>query len=102
MSLPSHRATSAQKHRRASHFALVKPNIVIGKTGVASLGHRLAPGASVYNGITIHVKGLERKLQRALDKTRMKADKKSGVVAEEHDHEDHTGHNHGPEGHNHA
>lgn len=98
MSLPSHRATSSQKHRRASHFALVKPNIVISKSGVASLGHRVAPNATEYNGITIHVKGRERKLQKMLDKTRMKAEKKDSAAAlPAHDH---AGHDH--EGHNHA
>ncbi len=100
MSLPSHRATSSQKHRRASHFALVKPNIVIGKNGAAHIGHRVAPKATEYNGITIHVKGLERRLQKALDKTRMKADKQKATASEDsHDH-DHAGHNHA--GHTHA
>lgn len=98
MSLPSHRATSSQKHRRASHFALVKPNIVIGKSGAAHLGHRVAPNATEYNGITIHVKGLDRKLQKALDKTRMKAEKSAPAPAEHdhagHDHSDHEGHTH--------
>lgn len=101
MSLPGHRRTSSHKRRRASHFALVKPNILIGKTGIASIGHRVAPNATEYNGITIHVKGRERKLQKMLDKTRMKADKQN-AAADTHDHEDHTGHNHGPEGHTHA
>ncbi len=100
MSLPGHRRTSSHKRRRASHFALVKPNIVIGKTGIASIGHRVAPNATEYNGITIHVKGRERKLQKMLDKTRMKADQKAAT--NDQDHEDHTGHNHGPEGHSHA
>lgn len=97
MSLPSHRATSSQKHRRASHFALVKPNIVIGKDGAAHIGHRVAPKATEYNGITIHVKGLERKLQKALDKTRMKSDsQKATTSSEDHNHagHDHAGHTH--------
>ncbi|MBP9762081.1 50S ribosomal protein L32 [Patescibacteria group bacterium] len=88
MSLPGHRRTSSHKRRRASHFALVKPNIVIAKSGAAHLGHRVAPNATEYNGITIHVKGRERKLQKLMDKTRMKTEK-----AEAHDH-DHAGHNH--------
>jgi ribosomal protein L32 len=96
MSLPGHRRTSSHKRRRASHFALVKPNIVIGKSGNAHLGHRVAPNATEYNGITIHVKGRERKLQKLMDKTRMKAEK-----TEAHDH-DHAGHDHNHEGHNHA
>lgn len=97
MSLPGHRRTSSHKRRRASHFALVKPNIVIATTGAAHLGHRVAPNANEYNGITIHVKGRERKLQKMLDKTRMKAEKAPGEVdAHDHDHEghDHAGHNH--------
>ncbi len=98
MSLPGHRRTSSHKHRRASHFALVKPNIVIGKSGAAHLGHRVAPNSTEYNGIKIHVKGLERKLQKALDKTRMKSDKQTASAEDHdhagHDHSDHTGHNH--------
>lgn len=32
--------------------------------------HRAAPGATEYNGITIHVKGRERKLAKMLAKTK--------------------------------
>ena len=103
MSLPGHRRTSSHKRRRASHFALVKPNIVIGKTGSAHLGHRVAPNATEYNGVTIHVKGRERKLQKLLNKTRMKTEKANAAgQADDHVGHDHAGHDHNHEGHTHA
>jgi len=89
MSLPGHRRTSSHKRRRASHFALVKPSITVDKAGRTHLMHRVAPGAIEYNGITIHVKGRERKLNKLMAKTKP-------AVAKEHDHDDHAGHNHGP------
>ncbi len=101
MSLPGHRRTSSHKRRRASHFALVKPNIVVSTNGAAHLGHRVAPNATEYNGITIHVKGRERKLQKMLDKTRMKSEKQNAAEAHDHDH-DHAGHDHDHAGHTHA
>ena len=98
MGLPGHRRTSSDKRRRAAHFALVKPNIVLDKSGVAHLGHRVSPNATEYNGVTIHVKGRERKLQKLLDKTRMKAEARQQKAEAHdhagHDHTDHTGHNH--------
>ena len=94
MSLPGHRRTSSHKRRRASHFALSKPAITTNKAGTAHRMHRAAPNATEYNGVTIHVKGRERKLEKMLAKTRSKA-----VQAESHDHE---GHDHDHEGHDHA
>ena len=105
MSLPGHRRTSSHKRRRASHFALVKPNIVVAATGVAHLGHRVAPQATEYNGITIHVKGRERKLQKLLNKTRMK-NQKTEVTAQmataSNTHKDHQGHGPDHTGHTHV
>jgi ribosomal protein L32 len=97
MGLPGHRRTSSHKRRRASHFALVKTPLVTDKAGVIHRPHRAAPGAMEYNGIAIHVKGRERKLQKALSKTKSKtvADTHAG-----HDHADHEGHDHA--GHTHA
>ncbi|MBP7134040.1 50S ribosomal protein L32 [Patescibacteria group bacterium] len=91
MSLPGHRRTSSDKRRRAAHFALAKPTLVT-TAGVVHRSHRAAPGAMEYNGIAIHVKGRERKVQKMLNKTKSKATK---VVDEHagHDH-DHAGHTH--------
>ena len=83
MGLPGHRRTSSHKRRRASHFALVKPSITVDKAGRTHRMHRAAPGATEYNGITIHVKGLERKLAKMLEKTKPKQ-------AHKHDGHDHT------------
>lgn len=94
MSLPGHRRTSSHKRRRASHFALSKPAITTNKAGTAHRMHHAAPNATEYNGVTIHVKGRERKLEKMLAKTRSKA-----VQAESHDHE---GHDHDHEGHDHS
>lgn len=69
MGLPGHRRTSSDKRRRASHFALVKAPISKDKkTGAAHLGHRAAPGALEYNGIKIHRKGTQRKLEKLIKK----------------------------------
>lgn len=89
MSLPGHRRTSSHKRRRASHFALRKVSITTDKAGRMHRTHRAAPGAIEYNGVTIHVKGRERKLQKMLDKT-----KSATVKADAHDHE---GHDHSKE-----
>lgn len=94
MGLPGHRRTSSDKRRRAAHFALKKVTLVTNKAGAIHLPHRAAPGALEYNGIAIHVKGRERKLQKALNKT------KSKTVADSHAGHDHAGHDH--EGHDHA
>ena len=88
MSLPGHRRTSSHKRRRASHFALVKPSLTTDKAGRTHVMHRVAPGATEYNGITIHVKGRERKLQKMLDKT------KPAVAAKEKEKDEHAGHDH--------
>ena len=95
MGLPGHRRTSSHKHRRASHFALVAPALTTTAAGVIHRSHRAAPGATEYNGIAIHVKGRERKLQKMLDKTKSRATK-AAPAADHHDHDghDHTGHNH--------
>jgi len=82
MGLPGHRRTSSHKRRRASHFALTKPSITVDKAGRTHRMHRVAPGATEYNGITIHVKGRERKLAKALAKTKPKQ-------AAEHNHDGH-------------
>ena len=70
MGLPGHRRTSSHKRRRASHFALEKPSLTTDKAGRTHRMHRAAPGATEYNGITIHVKGRERKLAKMLEKTK--------------------------------
>ncbi len=89
MGLTGHRRTSSHKRRRASHFALVPPPISKDKAGNTHLSHRVAPGATEYRGITIHRKGLERKVQKMLDKTKPKA--KAPAAAHDHDH---AGHDH--------
>ena len=95
MGLPGHRRTSSHKRRRASHFALVKPSLTTDKAGRTHLMHRVAPGATEYNGITIHVKGRERKLNKLIAKTKPAEAKKDEHAG--HDHSNHEGHNHGPE-----
>ncbi len=80
MGLPGHRRTSSHKRRRASHFALVEPSTTVDKAGRTHRMHRAVPGATEYNGIKIHVKGLDRKLAKALEKTKPK---------QAHKHEDH-------------
>ncbi len=94
MGLPGHRRTSSHKRRRASHFALAKPAMATSKTGATHRPHRAAPGAVEYNGVAIHVKGREQKLQKMLNKT------KSKTVADAHADHDHAGHDH--EGHSHS
>lgn len=82
MSLPGHRRTSSDKRRRASHFALVKaPLAKDAKTGAMHLSHVAAPGATEYNGIKIHRKGSQRKLEKLI---------KKAEVAHDHDHAGHT------------
>jgi len=71
MGLPGHRRTSSDKRRRAAHFALKHVMLTTDKkSGLTHLPHRAAPGASEYNGIPIHVKGRERKLEKMLAKTK--------------------------------
>ena len=82
MGLPGHRRTSSHKRRRASHFALTKPALTTDKAGRTHLMHRAAKGATEWNGIAIHVKGLQRKMQKMLDKTKPHD-------THEHDHKDH-------------
>ena len=84
MGLTGHRRTSSHKRRRASHFALTAPALTTDKAGATHLMHRAAPGATAYRGIAIHRKGLERKLQKMLGKTKPKA------ATHDHDH----GHDH--------
>lgn len=95
MGLPGHRRTSSDKRRRAAHFALVPVTLSTTSAGVIHRSHRAAPGATEYNGIAIHVKGRERKLQKMLDKTKSRATKAAPAAAD-HDHEghDHAGHTH--------
>lgn len=78
MGLPGHRRTSSDKRRRASHFAL-KATVLSKdkKSGLAHRMHRIAPGATEYNGIAIHVKGRDRKVQKLLAKTKTKTPKTS-------------------------
>lgn len=77
MPLPSHRHTSSKKHRRASHFALDKANITKEKaSGKMHVSHRVAPGATEYNGKPVHVKPSKRKAEKAvkrLEKSKKKA-----------------------------
>jgi len=71
MGLPGHRRTSSDKRRRAAHFALKNAIIAVDKkTGQTHRSHRAAPGATEYRGITIHVKGRERKIEKMLAKTK--------------------------------
>lgn len=70
MGLPGHRRTSSHKRRRASHFALTKPALTTDKAGRTHLMHRAAKGATEWNGIEIHVKGLESKMRKMLKKTK--------------------------------
>jgi ribosomal protein L32 len=94
MGLPGHRRTSSDKRRRASHFALKPaPTTLNSKTGVVSLSHRAAPGATEYNGHAIHVKGKDKKMEKLLKKSSTaKADKAEAGAAHDHSHE---GHSHG-------
>ncbi|MFZ2804613.1 MAG: 50S ribosomal protein L32 [Patescibacteria group bacterium] len=90
MGLPGHRRTSSDKRRRASHFALEKQMIVKDKkTGVPHLPHRIAPGATEYNGHTIHIKGQKRKLEKLLKKSSPAKKEKAKAT-----HDDHDGHQH--------
>jgi ribosomal protein L32 len=76
MGLPGHRRTSSHKRRRASHFALKPATLTVDKaSGLAHLQHRAAPGATEYRGIAIHIKGRDRKLKKALAKTKSKTPK---------------------------
>ncbi|HPF95102.1 MAG: 50S ribosomal protein L32 [Candidatus Magasanikbacteria bacterium] len=86
MGLPGHRRTSSHKRRRASHFALTAPALSTDKANRTHRMHVAAPGATEYNGIKIHVKGLERKLRKLVAKTKS------------HDH-DHAGHEHADHAH---
>lgn len=71
MSLPSHRRTSSDKRRRASHFALTGKAITTDPaTQTSHLSHKAAPGATSYRGHTIHVKGKEKKLEKLLAKNK--------------------------------
>ncbi len=81
MGLTGHRRTSSHKRRRASHFALVAPALSKDKVGATHLMHHVAPGATEYRGIPIHRKGLERKLQKLIAKTKPKTE------AHDHDHD---------------
>ncbi len=84
MGLTGHRRTSSHKRRRASHFALTKPALVLDKKSQAMhLMHRAAPGATEYNGIPIHIKGRERKLEKMLAKTKPQATKQAPEKTEE-------------------
>jgi ribosomal protein L32 len=66
MGLPGHRRTSSHKRRRASHFAITAASIVKDtRSGALHRPHRAAPGATEYNGKTIHVKPSKRKAEKA-------------------------------------
>jgi ribosomal protein L32 len=91
MGLTGHRRTSSHKRRRASHFALTKPTLAKDKSGNTHLSHRVAPGATEYNGIKIHRKGAEKKLEKLLKKSSKPEKKSSKPEKAEHGHE---GHNH--------
>ncbi len=85
MGLPGHRRTSSHKRRRASHFALTETALTTDKAGRTHRMHTLAPGATEYNGIAVHVKGHERKLQKMLAKTKPAAEK-SAKADKPHEH----------------
>ncbi|MEK7473509.1 MAG: 50S ribosomal protein L32 [Patescibacteria group bacterium] len=87
MGLPGHRRTSSHKRRRASHFALTKPALTTDKAGRTHRMHRVAPNATEYNGTPIHVKGLERKMQKMLDKTKPASAQASTDKPHDHEHE---------------
>ncbi len=84
MGLPGHRRTSSDKRRRASHFALKKQPLAV-TGGVTHVPHRLAPGATEYNGHAVHVKGKKRKVEKLLKAKKTRAAKTP----------DHTKHAHG-------
>lgn len=88
MALSGHRRTSSDKRRRAAHFALTPTALATDKAGNTHRPHRVAPNATEYRGIKIHRKGLERKLEKAVARSRSQA----------HDHS-HEGHDHS---HDHA
>ena len=93
MGLPGHRRTSSDKRRRAAHFALKPATLAVDKeTKLTHLPHRAAPNAPSYNGIAIHRKGADKKVQKMLAKTKSKA-----TSTEEHDHD----HDHAGPGHTH-
>ncbi len=80
MGLTGHRRTSSHKRRRASHFALVAPALSQDKAGTTHRMHQVAPGATEYRGLAVHRKGLERKLQKMINKT------KPRTAVHDHDH----------------
>ncbi|MFA6429927.1 MAG: 50S ribosomal protein L32 [Patescibacteria group bacterium] len=83
MGLPGHRRTSSDKRRRAAHFALSPQTLVVDKkSGLTHRQHRVAPGATEYNGIAIHVKGRDRKVKKMLAKTKAKAEKPAETKGE--------------------
>ena len=69
MSLPSHRHTSSHGGRRRSHSALKATNLVKDKeSNKLHRSHRLAPGATEYNGHPVYIKGSEGKIEKLLKK----------------------------------
>lgn len=51
MALPGHRRTSSDKRRRASHFALKKPNLSpCPHCKMPRLPHRVCPSCGMYRG----------------------------------------------------
>lgn len=70
MGLPGHRRTSSDKRRRASHFALKAKNVIVDtQSGQQHLSHKAAPGATMYRGHAIHVKGKDKKIEKILKKS---------------------------------
>jgi len=53
------------------------------KSGAMHLPHRVAPGATEYNGHPVHVKGAQRKVEKLLKKSSASKAKAT------HDHEGH-------------
>lgn len=94
MGLPGHRRTSSHKRRRASHFALAKSaSSECPKCKKAVLPHRACKTCGFYRGRTVvdKTRAAARTAKRVVAKRPVKAAKKD---EKEHDHEDHTGHNH--------
>jgi ribosomal protein L32 len=76
MGLPGHRRTSSDKRRRASHFALKATPLTTDASGKLHRQHRVAPGATEYNGKAIHVKPSKRKAEKAAKRLAEKTPKK--------------------------
>ena len=68
MSTPKQRHTSSRTKKSRSHHALKLKSIVKNTAGAFHVPHRAAPGATEYNGHPIHVKGLNKALDKLAGK----------------------------------